>query len=87
MDRGVVMDGRCATCRHWSDTNVTSERDGYKVYTAETLAGDDWLPCQLLSRIGGLTGSKVLTIGADPYVTADIWTAPDFGCVQYEAKG
>jgi hypothetical protein len=81
------MDGRCETCRWWNSVHATSEWSGYTVYTSVALTDPSWRTCQLHSRHDEFPNtSRLLPQSSDPYVTSDVWTAPDFGCVQHEPK-
>lgn len=75
------MDGRCKTCKWWDDSRNTEydsnvrdqDPDGYEA----------WGECRLMS--GYHKHARVVSFawGDAPTVV----TAPDFGCVQWEAKG
>lgn len=71
------MSGTCKDCRHWG---------GYGAYGDEPLPG--WRTCDLTESGGAkkqVPRSKAVAIDAESYA-ADLFTASDFGCIQFEAK-
>lgn len=73
-----MTDGqRCRTCRWWAPEGDAHEPN---------LTAKGWRPCLLLS--GDTSDGVPMAIAAseDEYEEARLWTAPDFGCVQWEAK-
>lgn len=95
------MDGRCATCKHWrqgDELRHLRTMDGeFKFFRyAHVNDGDgplkraeraEFRPCDLTEYEGSSydTPSKALAVDAEDYY-ACLYTAPDFGCVQWEPK-
>lgn len=73
------MDGRCETCRWWVMwSNAAWSPPEHR---------KDWRVCELMSPAGYSEEPKYPQSKA--FVDDDhagVYTAPDFGCVQWEAK-
>jgi hypothetical protein len=78
---GMVMDGRCETCTWWG------KLPGYDENFPWEHAPSNWRACLRLHRDhwidDPIPDSKAIIEGYEWYGVA---TAPDFGCVQWEAK-
>jgi hypothetical protein len=67
---------RCATCRYWDPS-----RDRHD--SRDSAFKPDWGDCDL---VNGTDGDPLATIMAYYCDSAYFTTAPDFGCIQWEAK-
>jgi len=96
---GDMMDGRCATCRHWQIVTesgnvidedkpiVWDEEKGKYLFSYKYSQWDSpteipgWRPCAIFNR--DRENAKLLVYHeSDPVIE----TAPDFGCVQWQAQ-
>lgn len=71
---------RCRTCRHWGGGQPWSSR-----WLDEKSPGfrADWGDCRLVNGTEGDPRAGIVAYYCD---SAYLTTAPDFGCVQWEAK-
>jgi hypothetical protein len=88
-----VMDGKCATCRFWHDPQFDyPNRDPRLNYSNGKWTPHSngryvgWGSCLLINY--EVTGLALIAVLPDEYCegNTDVYTAPDFGCVHWEAK-
>jgi hypothetical protein len=71
-----MMQGRCQNCRHW--------QEGYQMTQHEIEIPDGWQVCTLADLE---CAGQTLALALDRYALEEprLFTAPTFGCVQFEA--
>ncbi len=77
------MEERCATCRHWHHDKWTL-RLATNWFPDDGMRFSGWGECQLARPHEPHPTTKAIAFDHERY-EANLLTAPDFGCVQWEA--